>query len=70
MYMKQGFNLTALLMDGQLESLQSDLASLNITLNTVASDKHVPEVERYICTVKEQAHCVYNMLPLNKCLQE
>ena len=70
MYVKQGFNLTALLMDGKFESLQGDLASLNITLNTVASDEHVPEVEQYICTVKERAQCVYNMLPLNKCLQE
>ena len=44
MYVKQGFNLTALLMDGKFESLQGDLASLNIRLNTVASDEHMPEV--------------------------
>ena len=44
MYMKRGFNLTTLLMDGQFESLRGDLASLNIRLNTVASDEHMPEV--------------------------
>ena len=44
MYMKRGFNLTTLLMDGQFESLGGNLASLNIRWNTVASDEHMPEV--------------------------
>ena len=37
-----------------------------ITLNTVANNEHVPEVERYICTLKEQTHATYNTLPFKK----
>ena len=53
-------------MDGQFEPICGDLASLGITLNTVANDDHVPEVERYICTLKEQTHAIYNTLPFKQ----
>ena len=59
-YMKRGFNLITLLMDRQLKSLQGDLASLNITLNTIANDKNVPKVENAASTT-----CCH----LNKCMQ-
>jgi hypothetical protein len=59
--MKHGFQLNHMLMDGQF-----DLADLQITLNTVSADKHVPKIERHIRTCKEQAHCVYNTLPFRK----
>ena len=52
-YQCRGFAIVHLLMDGQFEPICGDLASLGITLNTVANDEHVPEVERYICTLKE-----------------
>jgi hypothetical protein len=35
-------------------------------LNVVSNDKHVPEIERYIRTVKERTRCVYTMLPYKK----
>ena len=39
---------------------------LGVTLNTVANDKHVPEVERYIHTLKEQTCATYNTLPFKQ----
>jgi hypothetical protein len=32
-------------------------------MNVVSNDEHVPEIERYIRTVKERTRCVYTMLP-------
>ena len=52
-YHRRGFKIIHLLMDGQFEPIHGDLSSLRITLNTVANDDHVPEVEWYIRTLKE-----------------
>jgi hypothetical protein len=65
-YMKRGFRVKNLLMDGQFEVLRGNLAEFQITLNTVAMGEHVPEVERHIRTIKERARCVYNSLPFKK----
>jgi hypothetical protein len=37
-YMKRGFKLDHMLMDGQFEPLRAKLADLSITLNTVSND--------------------------------
>ena len=65
-YKKRGFVVSTLLMDGQFDSLRGDLAEMQITLNTVSNDEHVPEVERHIRTLKERTRCVYNMLPFRR----
>jgi hypothetical protein len=65
-YAKRGFIITSVLMDGQFDSLRGDIADLQITLNTVARDEHVPEVERQVRTIKERARAVYNTLPFPK----
>jgi hypothetical protein len=51
-YMKHGFVLDHMLMDGQFEPLQAALADLQITLNTVSNDKHMPKIEWHIQTSK------------------
>jgi len=66
MYMRRGFIIQTLLMDGQFESLRGDIADLQITLNTVSNDEHVPDIEQYIRTTKERARCVYNTLPFRR----
>jgi hypothetical protein len=65
-YMQRGFILSTLLMDGKFEPLCGKLADMQITLNTVSNDKHVPDVERYIRTVKERTRCIYNTLPFKQ----
>jgi hypothetical protein len=63
-YMKRGFKLDHMLMDGQFEPLWAELADISITLNTIWNDEHVSEIKRNIRTTKERARCVYNTLPL------
>ena len=66
-YAKRGFRVTTMLMDGQFDKdgLRGAMATLGITLNVVAADKHVPEVERHIRTIKDRARSVYNMMPFD-----
>jgi hypothetical protein len=45
-------------MDGLFELLCGDIADLNIGLQTAALNNHVPEIERYIRTIKEQARAI------------
>ncbi len=65
-YMRRGFIIHTILLDGQFESLRGDIADLHITLNTVSNDEHVPDIERYIRTVKERTRCIYNTLPFRR----
>ena len=53
-YMQRGFRVIETHMDGEFESLRGDLAELKINLNTTARDEHVPEIKRYIRTLKER----------------
>ena len=53
-------------MDGQLEQLHGDLADMGIQLNTVSNDKHIPEIERQIRTLKEPTRGIYCTLPFRK----
>ena len=54
-------------MDGQFKPLRADLAELGILLNTASKDKHVPEIERQIHTVKESTWAIYCTIPFKKC---
>lgn len=63
LYKKRGFRIKIGLMDNEFEPLRSDFADIGIELNIAARDEHVPEIERYIRTVKERTRCVYNTLP-------
>ena len=53
-------------MDGQFEGVTGDLSEFGITVNTVARGEHVPEAERYICTIKERARCIHNTMSFTK----
>lgn len=64
-YSGRGFNITHLLMDGEFESIRGELATLKITLNTVGRGEHVPDIERYIRTVKERCRCMFHSLPFD-----
>ena len=37
-----------------------------VQLNVTSNDEHVPEIERYIRTVKERARCIWNTMPFHK----
>jgi len=54
---------TYVLGDRQFECIRSHMELQEINLNITGRDVHVPEIERFICTVKERARAVFNTLP-------
>ena len=65
-YRHYGFSVTHILDDGQFEFLDPSKIVSGVTLNIVTRGEHVPEVERYIRTVKEITRSVYNSLPFKR----
>ena len=49
--------------DNQFESMRGGIADLGGNINVVLHDEHVPEIERYICTIKERVRATHNMTP-------
>ncbi len=63
LYERRGLRVRVALMDGEFEPLRTAFLPLGITLNVASNAEHVPEVERYIRTVKERTRCLYNSVP-------
>lgn len=58
---QRGFIVTTIAMlDGQFEHISGDLADIQVGIDTSGNNDHVPEVERYIRTVKERSRSTYN----------
>jgi len=65
-YHQCGFRVKECYGDGEFESLRAVIADGGAQLNVTSEDEHVPEVERYICTLKERARANYNVVPFTK----
>ena len=65
-YIKRGFLLDFVEVDGQFEPLRGALAGMGITLNKCSREEHVPVAERRIRTLKERCRCIFNTLPFTK----
>ena len=50
----------------QFEPLHGDIAGMGAMLNMTSHDEHIPEVERYIHTLKECMRSIYNTLQIKK----
>ena len=59
LYTLRGFHITVILADPEFEPLRRSFPQLN----TCAADEHVPDIERYIRTVKDRTRSTYRMLP-------
>ncbi len=69
LYTKRGFKVTRIYADNEFKSLRGELLdnpTQPVGLNTSSNAEHVPEIERYIITVKERARCVWNTMPSRK----
>ena len=66
LYGSHGFLVNMVHADGEFEVLHAQLAQSGAGLNVCANDEHVPEVERFIRTVKERARCMYNSVPFRR----
>ena len=62
-YEKRGFRLRIAVIDNEFECLRGSFLDIGVELNTAANDEHVPEVERYIRTLKDRTRSTYNTLP-------
>jgi hypothetical protein len=65
-YKRRCFNITHLLVDGEYECLRGHMSGLQITLNTASKSEHVPDIERFIRTLKERTRAIYNTLPFKQ----
>ena len=66
LYRHRGFNVRFIHADGQFESMRGGFAENNLHLNTAAPDEHVPEIERFIRTIKERVRSTWNILPFQQ----
>ena len=63
-YERRGFKVTAIHADPEFEPLQGAIG--NVQFNFCAQNEHVPEIERFIRTVKDRARSGYNSLPYSR----
>jgi hypothetical protein len=62
-YSTRGFKVTIIMADNQFEPLRGELADMGALINVVSRDEHVPDIERYIRTVKERVRSQHSVLP-------
>ena len=63
LYKHFGFCITRVLGDGEFEHMDLGVISSVVSLNILAYDEHLPDVERYIRTIQECSRSVYTSLP-------
>jgi len=57
-YQARGFKIQAILADGQFQHIQQIIEQKGIRLNICGANEHVPEIKRYIRTVKERIRSI------------
>jgi hypothetical protein len=65
-YLKRGFLLEIVEVDGQFEPIRGTLSKLGVTLSICSREEHVPVAERRIHILKERCRCICNTLPFKK----
>ena len=65
-YTTQGFRIKAILGDGQFQHIQQDIQQNGVILNKCSANEHVPEIERYIRTLKERVRSIATILPFKE----
>jgi hypothetical protein len=65
-YKRRGFRVVLGMMDNEFEPLRAGFMDLGMELNVTSRGEHVPEIERYIRTIKERTRSIYNVLPYKK----
>jgi len=62
-YESRGFKIQTILGDGQFKHIQQIIEGKVISMNICAANKQVPEIERYIRTVKKRVRSTAETLP-------
>ena len=58
LYLQRDFKITNMHTDCEFEPLRNEMTALGINLKYASKKKHVPEIERFILTVKERVRSV------------
>ena len=68
LYLKRGFRITALHVDGEFAPLQALIHAMpgGPRVNLTSANEHVPEIERRTRVVKERTRSVRHSLPFNR----
>jgi hypothetical protein len=66
LYNSRGFTIVECHGDYEFEATRNRLAEMQIMLNATSRDEHVPEIEQYNRTIKDQVRSAFNMLPFKK----
>ena len=62
LYRHRGFEVSAILADNEFEAIRPDFPMLDCA----TGNEHVPEVERFIQTIKDRVRSTYRMLPYKR----
>eukprot|EP00178_Gracilaria_changii_P013526 TRINITY_DN381_c1_g1_i1.p1 TRINITY_DN381_c1_g1~~TRINITY_DN381_c1_g1_i1.p1 ORF type:complete len:1004 (-),score=118.29 TRINITY_DN381_c1_g1_i1:1292-3985(-) len=65
-YARRGFLANRIAADNEFASLEGAWSGMGMALNVVSRGEHVPEIERYIRTLKERCRAVFNTLPFKR----
>jgi len=65
-YQSRGFKIQALLGNGQFKHIQQIIEEKCISMNICEANEHVPEIKRYIRTVKERVRSTFATLPFER----
>ena len=66
LYSHRGFVVQELLGDGEFKSMEGELLEAGFPANIAGRGEHVPDVERYIRTVKERCRSTMSTLPFKQ----
>ena len=65
-YTTWGFRIKAILGDGQFQHIQQEIQQKGVILNICSANEHIPEIERYIRTLKERVRRIATVLPFKE----
>ena len=66
LYLQRGFKITHRHTDCEFETLRKEMAALGIKLDCASKKVHVPEIERFIRTVKERIRSARTTMPFKR----
>ena len=66
LYLQRGFKITHMHTYCEFEPLRKKMTALGINLNCASKKEHVPDIERYIRTVKERVRSAQANIPLKR----
>ena len=66
LYLQRGFNITHIHTDCEFKPLRKEMTYLSINLNFASKKEHVPEMERFIRTIKERVRSARSTMPLKR----